>query len=333
MPVTLRHLPIQRSAVALTLATAAMASQIPDARAQSFPSKPIHVIVATAPGDPGDTTARLIQQRMSERLGQQWVVETRPGASGKIASQFVARSDPDGHTLLVVLSAHAINPSGQGKLAYDTKTDFAGVSLVARQPLIAVVNPSVKGATLKEFIAAAQAGQQGKLSFSSPGTGTLSYLLGEQISRLTKVDMPHVPFRGGSPAIQAVVANDVQLCVLIPAILFPMIRAGKLRALAVTSPQRMPQLPDVPTMTESGIDTPPVYNWIGFFAPGATPRPIVERLSKEIAEAVQLPEAKTWFAKTGFEIIASKPQELDAFVSSEIDRWRKFTKEYNIKFQ
>lgn len=302
-------------------------------QAQTFPSKAISVIVGTAPGDPGDIVARLIQNRMVERLGQPWVVENRPGAAGRAAAQTVARAAPDGHNLLVTLSSHVISPASITELPYDAVRDFAGVTLVARQPLIIAVHPSVEGASLKEFIAAAKANPSSKLSYSSPGTGTLSFLVGEQIVRGTGIEMPHVPFRGGSPAAQALLTNEVQFCALIPAILLPHIRSGAIRALAVTSDARMPELPDVPTLKELGYDFPATYNWIGFFAPSATPRPVIDRLNAEITSALREPALMKWFADTGFQPVASTPAELDGFVVSEVARWRKFAKDYNVRFE
>lgn len=301
--------------------------------AQDFPSKSVRVIVSTAPGDPGDIIVRLIQNRMSERLGQQWIAEPRPGASGRIATAAVAKSPPDGHTLVVTLSAHAINPAGKTPLPYDTNKDLAGVSLLARQPLIVTVHPSVKGATLKEFVAAAKANPAQKLAFSSPGAGTLGFLIGEDISRRAGLDMVHAPFKGGSPAVNAVVTNEAQLTALIGAILLPPIRKGDLRAIAVTSDKRIAELPEVPTMIESGFGTEAIYNWIGIFAPGATPRPVINRLNAEINDALNEPAVAKWMADLGFEKVASKPEELDAFVAAETARWVKFTKDFGITFE
>ncbi len=302
------------------------------ALAQNFPTRQINVIVGTAPGDPGDMVARLIQNRMVERLGQSWVVDNRAAASGKIGSQAVARSTPDGHTLLVVLSAHAVNPAGAMELPYDTARDFAGISLIARQPMIVAVHPSVKGANLKEFIAAARANPSAKIAYSSPGVGTLSFLVGEQIVRRGGIEMPHAPFRGGAPAVQALLANEVQLTALIPAILMPHINSGAIRPIAVTSDKRLPDLPDVPTLREMDFDIPAIYNWIGFFAPAATPPATINHLNAEINAALKEPATAKWLADSGFETVASSPAELDRFVVNEIDRWRSFAREFNVRF-
>ncbi len=303
------------------------------ALAQDFPAKPIRVLVGSAPGDPADIIVRLIQNRIVERLGQPWIVEDRPGATGRIASLAVAKSPPDGHMLLVALSAHAINPASTMPLQYDTAKDFTGVSLLARQPLIVAVNPAVPGATLKEFIAAARANPAAHLSYASPGSGSLAHLIGEEIARRGKIDMPHIPFKGGSPAVKAVLSNEVQMTTLIGAILLPSIRSGALRAIAVTSDKRIAELPDVPTMGEAGFGSGAIYNWIGIFAPGATPRAVVNKLNAEINEALKEPAAVKWLADSGFEKVASKPEELDAFVASETARWLKFTQEFGVKFE
>lgn len=317
---------------ALAMVAALLVTGMGRALAQAFPAKQINVIVGTAPGDPGDMIARLIQTRMVERFGQSWVVDNRPAASGKIGTQAVARSAPDGHTLLVVLSAHVVNPAGAMDLPYDTARDFAGISLIARQPMIVAVHPSVKGGNLKAFIEAARANPSGKLAYSSPGVGTLSFLVGEQIVRRGGIEMPHVPFRGGAPAVQALLANEVQLSALIPAILMPHIKSGAIRPLAVTSDKRLPDLPDVPTLKEMGFDIPAIYNWMGFFAPAGTPAATVNLLNKEITAALTEPATAKWLADTGFETVASSPAELDRFVVSEIDRWRGFAREFNVRF-
>jgi tripartite-type tricarboxylate transporter receptor subunit TctC len=231
-----------------------------------------------------------------------------------------------------VLSAHAVNPAGAIELPYDTARDFAGISLIARQPMIIAVHPTVKGANLKEFIEAARANPSGKLAYSSPGVGTLSFLVGEQIVRRGGLEMPHVPFRGGAPAIQALLANEVQLTALIPAILMPHIKSGAVKPLAVTSDQRLADLPDVPTLREMGFDIPAIYNWMGFFAPAATPPATINLLNKEITAALTEPATAKWLADTGFETVASTPAELDRFVVTEIDRWRNFVKEFNVRF-
>lgn len=303
------------------------------ATAQTFPSRPVSLLQYTAPGDPGDIVARLIQPRLVERLGQPWVIESRPGASGAIATQAVARATPDGHTLLLALSGHVVNPSANQKLPYDTVRDFAGVSLLVRQPLIVVVHPSVKGSNLREFIDAAKAQPPGSLAFSSPGTATLTVLICEEISRRAGLGILHAPFKGGGPAIQALLANQVQVSALLQAIVNPHIKSGRLKPLAVTSIARLPELPEVPTLMESGFGAGGIYNWIGIFAPAATPGAVLARLNAEITGALADPVIRARLTGAGFEIVGSAPQELDRFVVSEIERWQKFVREFDVRFE
>lgn len=300
---------------------------------QAWPSKTINVVVGSGPGDPADVIARLMQTRLVERLGQSWVIDNKPAASAKAATQAVVRSAPDGHSLLVTMSAHVVNPASASPPPWDTAREFSGVSLLARQPLIVAVHPSVKGANLKEFIDAARADPTGKRSYSSPGIGTLSFLVGEQIVRRGKIEMAHVPFRGGGPAVQALMQNEVQLCALIPAILMPHIKSGAMRAIAVTSDARLPELPDTPTLKESGFDIDAIYNWIGIFVPAGTPQPVITRLNAEINGALGEPAIAKWLNDTGFQKVGSTPEALDRFVVSEIDRWKKFTSEFGVRFE
>ena len=316
----------------LALAAVVAMSTI-QALAQTFPSRPITVLIATAPGDPADVIARLIQPRMAERFGQPWIVDVRPGASGTIATQALARAAPDGHTLAFVLSGHAINPLAIPALPYDTWKDFVGVSLMVRQPLIVAVNPAVKGSDLAEFIAAAKAGPPGALTYGSPGIGSLSFLLAEEISRRAGLAMVHVPFKGGAPAIQALLTNQVQLSALIPAIMMPHIKAGRMHAIAVTSTARLRELPDVPTYQEMGFGAAGVYNWIGAFAPAGTPAAVVSRLNSELNAAIAEPATRTRLVEIGYDIVGSQPAELDLFVSTETARWRKFVAEFNVRFE
>jgi tripartite-type tricarboxylate transporter receptor subunit TctC len=301
------------------------------AHAQTFPSRPVTLVLPSAPGDPTDLIARVLQPRMTERLGQPFVIENRPGGSGVIASLAVAKSAPDGHTLLLPLSAHSINPIALKNLPYDTFRDFAPVTQLARFPLFVGANPSVKGSTLREFIDAAKA-RPGKLNFSSPGPGTLSFLVGEEISARSGLNAVHLAFKGGAPAIQALLADDVQYCAITLNLLGPHFASGKLKPLAVTSAARSPQLPDVPTVAESGFPGFEAYNWIGVFAPAGTPQATIARLHDAFVAAVREPEVRPKLTAVGFEIVGSTPKELDEFVRREFAHWDKFVREYDIKF-
>ncbi len=296
----------------------------------TFPSRAVTLVLPSAPGDPTDLIARVLQPRMAERLGQQFVVENRPGGSAVIASNAVAKAPPDGHTLLLALSAHSINPIALKELPYDTFRDFAPVTLLARFPLIVGANPGVKGSNLAEFIAAAKG--QASLNFASPGAGTLSFLVGEEISRRSGLKAVHLAFKGGFPAVQAMLANQAQYGALPLNLLGPHFASGKLKPLAITSPQRAPQLPQVPTVAESGFAGFEAYNWVGVFAPAATPQSVIDSLQREFAAALREPEVRTKLSAVGFEIVGSTPKELDEFVRREFAHWDKFVREFNLRF-
>jgi len=297
----------------------------------AFPSRPVTLVLPSAPGDPSDLIARVLQPKMSERLGQQLVVENRPGGSAVIASNAVAKALPDGHTLLLGLSAHAINPVAVKGIPYDTFRDFAPVTLLARFPLVVGANAGVPGETLREFIDAAK-GRPGAANFSSPGIGTLSFLVGEEIIRRSGLDGVHLPFRGGAPAVQALLANQAQICVISLNLMQAHFQSGRLKALAVTSANRIAQLPKVPTVAQSGFPGFEAYNWFGVFAPAATPVPVITRLHGDFAAALQDNDVRQKLGAVGFESVGSTPQELDRFVRSEFEHWDRFAREFNIKF-
>jgi tripartite-type tricarboxylate transporter receptor subunit TctC len=301
------------------------------AQAQTFPARPVTLVLPSAPGDPTDLVARVLQPGMSERLGQPFVVENRPGGSAVIASNAVAKAAPDGHTLLLALSAHSINPIALRKLPYDTFRDFAPVTLLARFPLLVGANPAVEGATLSGFIAAAKA-KPGKLNFASPGAGTLSFLVGEEINRRSGLNAVHLAFKGGAPAVQAMLANQAQYGALPLNLLGPHFASGRLKALAITTPARSARLPDVPTVAESGFPGFEAYNWIGVFAPAGTPRNAIESLHGAFVAALGGPDVRQKLVAVGFEIVASTPGELDEFVRGEFAHWDKFVREFDVKF-
>ena len=314
--------------VALVLSTSLAAV----AHAQTtFPTRAVTLVLPSAPGDPTDLIARVLQPKMAERLGQQFVVENRPGGSAVIASSAVAKAQPDGYTLLLALSAHSINPIALKELPYDTFRDFAPVTLLARFPLFIGANPAVPGSTLAEFIAAEKA-QPASLNFASPGAGTLSFLVGEEIIRRPGLKAVHLAFKGGAPAVQAMLANQAQYGALPFNLLGPHFASGKLKPLAVTSPQRSPQLPQVPTVAESGFPGFEAYNWVGVFAPAATPPAVIDRLYREFGAALREPDVRAKLGAVGFEIVASTPKELDEFVRKEFAHWEKFVREFELRF-
>jgi tripartite-type tricarboxylate transporter receptor subunit TctC len=313
-----------------TLALGACLAAIAHAQ-PAFPSRPVTLVLPSAPGDPSDLIARVLQPKMSERLGQQLVVENRPGGSAVIASNAVAKALPDGHTLLLALSAHAINPVALKEMPYDTFRDFAPVTLLARFPLVVGASAAVQGGTLREFIDAAK-GRPGAANFSSPGIGTLSFLVGEEINRRSGLDGVHLPFKGGAPAVQALLANQAQICVISLNLMQAHFQSGRLKALAVTSAKRIAQLPNVPTVAESGFPGFEAYNWFGVFAPAATPAPAIARLHREFAAALAEADVRQKLGAVGFESVGSTPQELDRFVRREFEHWDKFVREFNVRF-
>ena len=315
------------------LLAAALALALPAAfpTAAQFPSRPVTLVLPSAPGDPTDLIARVLQPKMSERLGQSFVIENRPGGSGVIASAAVAKAAPDGHTLLLPLSAHSINPIALKNLPYDTFRDFAPVTQLARFPLFVGANPSVSGSTLREFIEAAKQ-RPGHLNFASPGPGTLSFLVGEEISRRSGLNAVHLAFKGGAPAIQALLADQVQYCAITLNLLGPHFASGRLKPLAVTSGARSARLPNVPTVAESGFPGFEAYNWIGVFAPAGTPPAVIARLHHEFVAAVREPDVRAKLGAVGMEVVGSTPEELDRFVRGEFEHWDRFVREFNIKF-
>jgi len=321
------HGSISRSA---TLALCALLAAVAQAQA-GFPSRPVSLVLPSAPGDPTDLIARVLQPKMSERLGWKFVVENRPGGSAVIASNAVANAQPDGHTLLLALSAHAINPIALRELPYDTFRDFAPVTLLARFALIIGANTAVRGSNLREFIDSARA--QPSLNFASPGIGTLSFLVGDEISRRSGLDAVHIAFKGGAPAIQAMIAGEAQYGALPLNLMSAHFASGRLKALAVTSGTRAPQLPGVPTVAESGFPGFEAYNWIGVFAPAATPAPAIEGLHAAFAATLAEPAVRQKLVAAGFEIVGSTPEELDRFVRREFEHWDKFVREFSVKFE
>ena len=321
------HGSISRSA---TLALCALLAAVAQAQA-GFPSRPVSLVLPSAPGDPTDLIARVLQPKMSERLGWKFVVENRPGGSAVIASNAVANAQPDGHTLLLALSAHAINPIALRELPYDTFRDFAPVTLLARFALIIGANTAVRGSNLREFIDSARA--QPSLNFASPGIGTLSFLVGDEISRRSGLDAVHIAFKGGAPAIQAMIAGEAQYGALPLNLMSAHFASGRLKALAVTSGTRAPQLPGVPTVAESGFPGFEAYNWIGVFAPAATPAPVIAGLHAAFAATLAEPAVRQKLVAAGFEIVGSTPEELDRFVRREFEHWDKFVREFNVKFE
>jgi len=294
--------------------------------------KPLTLVVPFPPGGSTDITARIIQAKLAERIGRPVVVENRPGAASQIATQHVSRSAPDGNTLLISFDNHSINPIVKPKLPYDTFKDFVGVSLLVRFPLVIAANPSVPGNNLAEFIAVAKK-RPGFYSYASTGIGSLNQLAMEDIKRKAGIFVLHVPYGGGGPAIAAVVGNTASLTLLSYAALKGQIQADKLKALAVTGTQRLPDLPKVPTVAESGYPGFEVYSWIGAFAPAETPAPIVKKLTADFQAVLNDPEVKSKLSQGGFDVQASDGPTLDKYAKREFERWQQFVKNTQLNLE
>jgi tripartite-type tricarboxylate transporter receptor subunit TctC len=287
--------------------------------------KPLTLVVPFPPGGSTDITARTIQSKLSERIGRPVVIENRPGAASQIATQHVARSSPDGNTLLISFDNHSINPIVKSKLPYDTFKDFVGVSLLVRFPLVIAANPSVPGNNLAEFIAAAKK-NPGLYSYASTGMGSLNQLAMEDIKRKAGIFVLHVPYSGGGPAIAAVVGNTASMTLLSYAAVKGQIQADKLKPLAVTGAQRLPELPKTPTVAESGFPGYEAYSWIGAFAPADTPAATVKKLTADFQAVLNDPEIKTKLTQGGFDVQASDGPTLDKYAKREFERWQQFVK-------
>jgi tripartite-type tricarboxylate transporter receptor subunit TctC len=287
--------------------------------------KPLTLVVPFPPGGSTDITARTIQSKLAERIGRPVVVENRPGAASQIATQHVAKAAPDGNTLLISFDNHSINPIVKPKLPYDTFKDFVGVSLLVRFPLVIAANPSVQGNNLTEFIAAAKK-RPGYYSYASTGIGSLNQLAMEDLKRKAGIFVLHVPYGGGGPAIAAVVGNTASMTLLSYAALKGQIQADKLKPLAVTGAQRLPELPKTPTVAESGYPGFEAYSWIGAFAPADTPAAIVKKLTADFQAVLSDPEIKTKLTQGGFDVQASDGPTLDKYAKNEFERWQQFVK-------
>jgi len=315
---------------ALTSALASSAGLSTPALAQADNS--LKLIITFPPGGSTDIAARILQPRLAEKAGRAVIVENRPGAASQIATQYVAKSAPDGNTVLVSFDTHAINPIAKPKLPYDTFKDFVGVSLALRFPLVIGASASVPANTLREFIAQAKT-QPGKFSYASTGLGSMNHLVMEDIKRQSGTFVLHVPFGGGGPAVQAVVGDVTSLTLLSYAALRGQIAACKVKPLAVTGAKRLPELPQVPTVAESGFPGFEAYSWIGIFAPAATPAATVRKLTEDFQAGLNAPDVHQKLTQAGFEVLATDGPALDRHLKSEYDRWGAFVRETKLKLE
>lgn len=302
------------------------------AAAQEYPARPLRIIVAYTPAGATDILARAIGQKMSESWGQPVIVDNRPGAAGNIGTEIAAKSAPDGYTLLMATAGtHGINPSLYRKLAWAPR-DFTGVSLVAMVPNILVVNNALPVKSVKELIAYAKA-NPGKLSYGSPGLGSTAHLSMELFKSMTGTQMTHVPYKGSAGVMADVMSGQIALTMdNIPPYL-PQVKAGKLRALAVSPAKRTPAAPDLPTVAEAGVPGYDSGAWFGLVAPTGTPRAVIDKLATETQRILKLPDVRERISALGAEIVGNAPDEFNAFMKSELAKWAKVIQEANVELQ
>ncbi len=311
--------------VALFLGLSAVASH-----AQPYPTHPIRLIVPFAAGGLNDVVARLVAPHLERSLGQPVVVDNRPAASGIVGTDATAKAPPDGYTLLMVASSHTIVPATHAKLPYDAERDLAPIAMVAKNPLVFLVNPKVPANTLGEFVALAKA-SPGKFNYASPGAATQTSLVTELFSLRAGIKLQHIPYRGGNPAMQAMVAGDTQFTAISMLLSLPQIQAGALRAIATGGLTREPQLPDLPTVAEQGYPGFEAIQWIGLLTTAGTPKEIVERLNTEVNRALQDPDLIAKFAQQGIAPAGGKSEDFARTIASDIKTWTETARAANIK--
>jgi tripartite-type tricarboxylate transporter receptor subunit TctC len=295
------------------------------APAAAYPVKPVKVIVPYPPGGPTDIVARVVFQQVSDSTGQQFVVENRAGAGGNIGAEAVARAPADGYTLLVATTAHAINMSLFKNLNYDVLKDFAPVTLLTQGPLVLVATPAFPAANVRELIALAKA-KPNTLNFASSGNGQSTHLSGELFNTMAGIKLAHVPYKGSAPALTDVIGGQVPLMFDTMLSAMPFVKTGKLKALAVTSAQRSPAAPELPTVAESGLPGYEVVAWNGLLAPAGTPKAVIDRLSEELAKAMAVAQVREKFSVQGFTASWDTPEQFGGFLRSEVAKWTKTVK-------
>jgi len=300
------------------------------AHAQTYPSRPIRVIVPTSPGGLLDTVLRPLAEKLAPSLGQPFVLDNRPGASTNIGTELAARAQPDGYTLLGNTLTLVVNPSLFSKVGYDVEKDFTPVSLLVDSAYVVSVHPSLPAKSIKDLIALSKA-KPGILNYSSGGKGTNLHIATELLISLTGLTMTHLPYKGGGPALLALVAGESDLSIPSVAAVLPQVKAGRIRALAVTSSKRSPILPGVPTVAESGVPDYAFTSWIGLLAPAGTPAAIVLKLNQQIHEALRSPDLSSRFSNAGMNVIASTPEEFATHLRSELSKYAKLVQQRGLR--
>ena len=321
---------MRKSFFALMAAAASFAASLAMSQPAAFPTRPVTLVVPVAPGGILDTVARMLAPEMGTQLGQPIVVDNKPGASGNIGATFVARSKPDGYTLLVGYSMfHVGNPAMFRDLAWDPLRDFASVAMVAVSPHVVAVHPSVPAHTLKELVDLARA-SPGKLNYAFPGSGSVPHVVMELFKQKAGIDIVHVPYKGAGPMMQDVIAGAVQVTVATPPSLLGFVQSGRVRALAVAAKERHPLLPDVPTTAEAGYPSFQLEAWIALFAPAGTPVETIARLTHAVQESLKAPAVMERARATGMTIRFMPPAGLDATVRTDLAYWSKVIREAHI---
>lgn len=323
---------IVRQGIVLAAGVAALLLASGAAQAQEYPVKPIRIVVPSSPGGGTDILARQLSVKLTERWGQQVIIDNRPGAGQMIGISLVAKSPPDGYTLVMTATPLAINTVLYKKVPYDPIRDFAPVTQVAAMPNLLVTHPTLPVRSLKQMIALAKS-RPGELAYASSGIGTGPHLSMELFNHMAGIKLEHVPYKGTGPALIDTMSGHVQLLMstLLPPL--PHLKTGRLRALGVTSAKRVSSLPDVPTVAEGGVAGYEVVGWYGIAAPAGTPQPVVAKLQTDISAILHAPELRDKLAAEGAEAVGSKPEEFGAFIKSEIDKWGKVVKAARIPMQ
>jgi tripartite-type tricarboxylate transporter receptor subunit TctC len=313
------------------LASAAMILPVTAGATEVYPTRPIHLIVPYPPGGGTDIVGRLLGEKLSASLKQPIVVDNRGGAGGVLGTEVAAKAAPDGYTLLLAPSSHVINPSIFAKLPYDTVKDFAPITMVASAPILMAVNPRVPANTMGDFVKAAKADPKAIANYGSAGVGTVFHLTGQMFNELSGLTLQHVPYRGGGPTVTALLAGEIPLAFETMLSLQPHVRAGTLRALAITSARRSATMPEIPTTAEAGFPQLVADNFYALFAPAGTPAPILLQLHDATVAALGLPNLRDRLREQGAEVVGNSSAELAAFVAAEIPKWAALARQAGVK--
>lgn len=312
------------------LALLALAGQCAGpARAQDYPARPVKILIAFPVGGLLDTVSRIVGEKLGGLLGQQFIIEARPGAGGTIATQAVAKADPDGYTLMMINDNHALNPSVFKNIPYDSVKDFAPIGFVGYTPLILAANPNVAAKDVKEFVALAKT-KPDAVTYASVGVGSAPHLAGEMLGTAAGAKMLHVPYRGGAPAVNDLIAGHVNTLFVSPVVGLPHIQAGKLKALAIAATQRLEVLPDVPTMAEAGYPIEASY-WFGLVAPAGTPPAVLAKLEDALGKVLEMPDVRKRLTEMGAFVQPLKSREFGDYIRSEITKWADIVAKAGVK--